>query len=134
MSNLATTRIDLEALAKQYREAIEENTAKLRSVELVIAEVKDLISLDAARGKRHVGSFASAVIDAIHKMLFTNGPMHRKDILAQLEAQDLRFVGKGEPLRQLAGYLNRVEKAQSMGGGVWDLIDRPDKPYGVPTA
>ena len=129
MSSHTTTQLDLEKMASQYRKAIEENTRKLKAAELMIAEVKDLIEINALGGHRHPGSFTNAVISAIHKMLFTNGPMHRKDILAELEAQDLRFMGKGESLRQLAGYLNKAENAQSLGGGIWELIDTPRNPY-----
>ena len=63
--------------------------------------------------------------DAIYEILATDGPLHRSVIYERLIENGAR-VGGQRPIDNVGAHMSQDYRFMSRGGGLWDLVEKPD--------
>ena len=114
---------DLRAMADHLKEVITEKQRELETIEHAV----DVFEANMASEQTHqAGSFTAAVKSAIQDILRKEGPLHRLEILRQLEDQGLTFTHHKSPVNAVASYLSQTPNVRSDGKGNWNSTEKKE--------
>ena len=64
--------------------------------------------------------------DAIHEVLTAERPLHRRQVYERLVEMGMTIPGQ-DPVNNVGAHLSLDPRFMSVGGGVWDLADPPER-------
>ncbi len=64
--------------------------------------------------------------DGIYQVLTTERPLHRRQVYERLEEMGMTIPGQ-DPVNNVGAHLSLDPRFMSVGGGVWDLADPPER-------
>ena len=123
----STTLQDLRSLAKEFQNNIALNTQRLAATNMMIEVIeKTQAKADALKAE----GFPAKVTNAIHQILYDEGPMHRTEVMQRLQDMGLEFTGVRPVIEQVASFLTAAPRARSLRNGIWEYSSNARPPTG----
>ena len=119
---------EIEELDEARRQKVEQQ----RSIEVTLRMFQGQDTVASEPKQRHAETVTTdaGLNDAIYELLHINGPLHRRDIFDRL-IQSGMTIGGRTPINTMAAHLSHDPRFESLGGGLWDLIEQPHDSRGT---
>ena len=111
----------------QQKAEIDAKISRLQETMRATELVRERVEQKPERIAR-TGTITEQVTNLVERILSLEGPVHRKELLARVKEQGIHFASEEKKqLNTFASYLTTDKRFESVGRGVWQLVDSDDE-------